>query len=404
VEDHGSFDFSYIPAGVYTLHTLEAFGYEDTYFDPEGRDLERPTFQLKEGERKLASIEIQPVRPYRRISGRVVGEDGKPITDRQGLGVCAWVRKPQGRWKGHYRWVSSSGIGEDGTYVLDGLDGRPVYVQVRDHGAPGKDKPYPPRFYPGTFSRADAKQVTFGDDEIVENVDIPMARTGGLTLAGLVTDKSTGAPVGEALVSLFHFDMWFDLLCGYTNDQGRYQIDGLGEGKFIVHVDAVHKGLVKTRKIVTIDSEMQKAKLDFPLSRGVVIGGRFVDENGDPCKVDRGFGSARSDGPGRGGPASNFNYSNKYAPQHIRNGTTIFCEEGEGDCLSVMMVFPTETSFLFPAVVPGKTVISCNPGGSARRVRKILCQGRDISRTGLVTKAGQKIDDVTIVIGTSAQR
>jgi len=225
VEDHGSFDFSYIPAGVYTLHTLEAFGYEDTYFNLEGKDLERPTFQLKEGERKLASIEIKPDRPYRRISGRVLGEDGEPITDRKDLGVCAWVRKPQGRWKGYYRWVSSSGIGQDGTYVLDELDGRPVYVQVRDNSAPDKDKPYPPRFYPGTFSRTAAKLVTFGDKDIVENIDIPMAKTGGLVLKGLVTDESTGVPVPDALVSIFHFDMFFDLFYAYTDKQGRYEID-----------------------------------------------------------------------------------------------------------------------------------------------------------------------------------
>ncbi len=79
VEDHGSFDFSYIPAGIYTMHTLEAFGYEDTYFNPEGKDLERPMFQLKEGERKLASIEIKPDRPYRRISGRIVVESGSAL-------------------------------------------------------------------------------------------------------------------------------------------------------------------------------------------------------------------------------------------------------------------------------------------------------------------------------------
>ena len=63
------------------------------------------------------------------------------------------------------------------------------------------------------------------------------------------------------------------------------------------------------------------------------------------------------------------------------------------------MVFPTESSFLLPAMVPGETVISFTPRGE--RVLKILYQGKDISRTGLVTELDQEIEDVTIVIGTS---
>jgi hypothetical protein len=54
-----------------------------------------------------------------------------------------------------------------------------------------------------------------------------------------------------------------------------------------------------------------------------------------------------------------------------------------------------------PAIVPGKTAIDFSPRGRGERVLKILYQGEDISKTGLVTEAGQKIDDVTIVIGTS---
>ncbi|MEJ2704711.1 MAG: carboxypeptidase-like regulatory domain-containing protein [Sedimentisphaerales bacterium] len=231
VEDNGSFRFRDVPAGVYALRTVETFDYQDAYYNPENQSSDRPTFQLKAGERISAAIEIQPIRPYRRIVGRILGEDGKPIANGKTLAVSAWVRKPQGRWKGYYRRVSSSGMNEDGSYALEELDGRPVYVQVLDRGAPNENDPYPPRFYPGTFSRANARLVTFGDN------------------------------------------MFFDLFCGYTNEQGRYRIEGLGEGTFIVHVDAVYKGLVKTRKLVTIKPDAQPTQLNFTLTRGVRVSG-----------------------------------------------------------------------------------------------------------------------------------
>jgi hypothetical protein len=227
-----------------------------------------------------------------------------------------------------------------------------------------------------------------------------MKKTGGLVLQGLVTDESTGQPIPEALVSIFHFDMFFDLFCAYTDDKGRYAIEGLGEGKFIVHVDAVHKVFVKTRKIVTIQPEAKLTHLDFGLRRGVKISGRFVDDKGNPWKVGRSFGSAYVRDRGFGGAASNFIYGNKYAPPYIRNGCTVFYEEGEGDNAGAMIIFPTESTFVLPAMLPGKTTINFGPRGQGRRVLKILYEGNDISRTGLVTEAGQEIDDVTIVVGT----
>jgi len=280
-------------------------------------------------------------------------------------------------------------------------------VQVIDWDAPKKDGAYPPRFYPGTFSRNAATLLTLDDENIIENADIPMQRTGRVLLEGLVTDEKTGQPVSEALVSIFHHDMFFDLFCGYTDKQGRYKIEGLGEGKFIVHVDAVHKGFVKTRKLVTIEAETQKTQIDFALRSGVTISGKFVDAKGNPWQVGRGDGRAYVEGKPRGRTGRAMWYPNKYAPDKISKASLISSEKGEGDYSYTEMVFPTQSSFLLPAVMPGKTLFDFHPRASkGEQVLKILYQGRDInrSRTGLVTESGQEIKDVTMVIGPSWRR
>ena len=401
--DDGRFRFYYIPAGIYTLRTLETPGYQDAFYNPENKTAGKPTFQLREGQRTTVNIEVEPVRPYHRIAGRILGEDDKPVTEHEDLLVYAWWKMPQGRQKGRYRRLSMSSVNGDGGYLLEGLDARAVFVQVYDRNAHNKDNPYPPCFYPGTFSRSKATLIRPKDKEIIENVNIRLKRTGGLVLKGIVTDESTGAPVPEALVSTFHHDMPFDFFCGYTDKQGRYRIEGLGEGTFIVHVDAVYKGLIKTRKIVTFKPDSQERHLDFTLRHGVAITGKFVDKHGKPWN-GVGYGSGRTKRGDFGASTSACIYGNKFAPKYIREGLTTYYVDGEGDALGVRMVFPTKNSFLLPAMIPGETEIDFRPGDTSERLLKILYQGEDISKTGLVTKAGQKIDDVTIVIGTSARR
>ena len=403
VDDHGGVDFKSLPAGTYRLYTTDTFGYEDAYYNPLNQDSERPMFELKAGDRIQPGLKIEPVRPYRKIAGRVLDCNGTAPADCNGLTASAWVQRPQGDWEGHYRVLSRSAVQPDGSYVLDDLDGRPVYVQVRDSRPPVQAHPYPPQFHPGTFSRSEATLVTFADANSIERVDIAMASRGGLAIAGVVTNEEGGQPVAQALVTIFHHDMFFDLFYTYTDEQGRYRLEGLGEGKFIVHVDAVHQGYVKTRKVVAIEADISRTPLDFTLRPGANISGALVDEEGQSYQVGRGTGNASRKRGGFAGRASNFSYGNKYAPESIRQGSTVFYEEGQGDALGTIMVFPSETTFLLPAVAPGEVVIRFRPRGRGERVTKILHEGRDVLKTGLTVEPGQDVADVTIVVARSAE-
>ncbi len=399
---HGRFEFRDLPPGTYTLKTADTAGYKDTYFKPENASDEPPSFRLTQGRREFAQIAIEPSRPYRRIQGTILNETDKPLANCTFLRVDAWVQRQREPRKGHFQPLSSSRVAQDGSYTLGELDGRPIYLQVHDSRPPVEEHPYPPCFYPGTFSRTEAKLVTSDDADVLHGLDITVRRAGGLTLEGVVTDGSSGKPVSEALVSIFHHDMPFDLFYTYTDGQGRYRLDGLGDGTFIVHVDAVHKGYVKTRKIVT--SGPGVPRLDFALNRGVDVRGVLVDEKHQPYQVGRSFGSASLKKAGTRGAASNFPYGNKFAPDYIREGSTLVYEEGQGDAAGTMMVFPDETSFLLPAVAPGDIDIRFTPRGRGERVQAILHEGRDIQRTGLTVKPGQEVREIQIVVATGEDR
>ncbi len=398
--DHG-FEFDNIPAGAYTVQALDARGYRDTYYRPDPQLDRDPSFLLGDGELKWTYIWVEPVRPYRTIRGRALDERGDPIMD-DNLEVTAWVQKSQGRRRGQYERLSRSRVDPDGSYTLDELDGRPVYIQLRDGGPPVEEEPYPPCFYPGTFWRSEAGLVTLGEASVVEGIDVRMRKTGGRVLEGLVTDKETGAPISEALVTVFHADMRFDLFYDYTDKQGWYHMKGLSDARFMVHVDAVYKGYVKIRRIVTLGQEAPR--LDFALIRGANIRGVLVDEKRQPYQAGRSFGHADRKQGGFGGAASNFPYGNKYAPDSIRNGSTVFYTEGQGEAMGTMMVFPSDTTFLLPAVAPGHVEIEFRPRGRGERVQAILHEGRDIQETGLMVEPGQEITDLTIVIAQRADR
>ena len=124
----------------------------------------------------------------------------------------------------------------------------------------------PPIYYPGTFSRSEAKLITFDSRRSVENVNITRRKEGGLAIAGTVRDEA-GKPVPEAFVVVHPCDMSGCLATAYTDAQGHYRIQGLGEGEFLFHVDAVHRGLAHTRVPIRLDKTTKKTEISFILHR-----------------------------------------------------------------------------------------------------------------------------------------
>jgi hypothetical protein len=257
-------------------------------------------------------------------------------------------------------------------------------------------------YYPGTFSRDEATLIKFDKEKEIKNIDIKLKKDGGIILAGTVTDEE-GKPVSQAFVVVHHSDMLFDFSTAYTDENGHYKIDALGPGNFLAHVDAVHKGYVRTRMPFEIKAGDKELTMNFKLNRGVSISGKFVDENGNEWKNLNGYGNVyvSNESVKDTNSLSSFsltNFRNKYRPKDSRRGSGGYFAQGQGDYNNGEMIFPTSGTFVFQGMMPGKTKISFEPKEEGSSVKEILYNGQNIKDTGLETSPGQEIKDVTIVI------
>jgi hypothetical protein len=241
--------------------------------------------------------------------------------------------------------------------------------------------------------------MNFDKATSIEKVDICLQRKGKFVLEGIVMDESTGNPIPKTLVTVHHRDMLFDRVTAYTDDMGYYRIESLGAGEFIVHVDAEHSGFVRKRKPITIDEEVKINHLHFALKPGVTISGKFVDETGNEVEIGpRAYGLAYKYGYPHPETQSWSGSRNKYSAKGRFQGNTF--NGGEGDYEEEYMDFPSPGSFIIEGMIPGKTIFRFHPKTERQIVKEILYNGQDIMDSGIETKPGQQIKDVTIVIGT----
>jgi len=333
-----------------------------------------------------------------------VDENGR-VPESKTWNVLAWLKNEVGQG---YHTQHATVNRADGFYVIDGLSNKPVYVMAIDWRGAKEGNAWPAIYYPRSFSRTDAKQVVFDKSRHVEDVNITLRKEGGIAIEGTVRDEA-GKPVPEAFVVVHRRDMLFDFDTAYTDAQGHYRIQGLGAGSFLVHVDAAHRGLVRTRTPIDLDKASKKVRRDFTLHRGVLISGKFVDEKGQDWQIGDSYAYAAQvskDRPARTqfelneGNFSLTDFQNKHRPESVKKGFPGAFLLGEGDYDCDQAVFPTMSTFIIQGMMPGHTTIGLSPNKEKQKVVKILHDGRDILKSGIDTKAGDEIKGVVIVVGT----
>jgi beta-lactamase regulating signal transducer with metallopeptidase domain len=397
----GTFIFKDIPKGPFSLETSHTAGYQAEVYNPEGKPGQFRQFSLEDGEQRSGIV--LKVKQACRVSGKIVDENGKIPEDIDTLTVLAWFKKDDGKG---YENVQARVDRSDGSYLVDGLSDTPVYVMAIDWHAAQRGDAYPPIYYPGTFSRNEAKLITFDKSRSVEGINITLQKEGGLVIEGTVRDES-GKPIPEAFVVVHRRDMLFDFVTAYTDEQGRYRMHGLGSGEFAIHVDAVHRGFVRTRGPIDLDDSRKTTQRDFTLARGVMISGKLVDEKGNEWQIGESFGYAHiieaptpKDQQKAQGSFSLTGFRNKHRPDDSKRSSGGSFALGEGVYESSQMIFPTKSTFLIQGMMPGRTMIGFSPNKEGQMVVKILHDGQDIMDETFNTKPGQEVKDVTIVIGT----
>jgi beta-lactamase regulating signal transducer with metallopeptidase domain len=395
----GTFVLKDLPKGPFSLQSSHTAGYQDSVYNPNGLPGQFPQFSLNNGEHRVGVV--LKAEQACRISGTVVDENGNVPENIDTLHVLACFKSDDGE---RYRTEQARVDRTDGSYLLDCLSDKPAYVMAIDWSAAREGDAYPPIYYPGTFSRSDAKLITFDKAPSVDHIDIKLQKQGGLILEGTVRDEA-GKPVPEAFLVVHRRDTLFDFVTAYSDAEGRYEIQGLGDGQFLVHVDAVHRGLVRMHTPVDIPRASKKTRLDFTLAKGVTISGKFVDEQGKEWRIGESYGSSEIVGKSQEPEHDSATFSlthfrNKYRPADIQQGAGGLFALGEGGYGSGEMVFPTRTTFVIQGMLPGDTKLSFSPKREHQMVQKILYNGRDIRKSGIKTKPGEEIKDVTIVIKT----
>ncbi|MBX3459007.1 MAG: carboxypeptidase regulatory-like domain-containing protein [Planctomycetes bacterium] len=249
-DEQGYFSINDLPAGVYSLW-VNAQGYSGMR---PGEGVGRIDV-ARGGERNVGDIALTRAAA---IIGRVLMQDGKPAVE---AAVNLQIRG--GGWMGNR--AHSASTAEDGRFKLEEVEAGVYDLTARLEGV-------------GVVT-LEQLNVEAGKERDVGDLKLEK----GLTLAGIVTDKS-GRGVAGAVVSIRAGDSdnpfggrWRDSVASTTtNAQGRFEIVAMQEGEF--------RAVVNADGYARLDHSFKfpGSELRLVLSRGGSVEGRVVNQNNEP--------------------------------------------------------------------------------------------------------------------------
>ena len=420
-DDQGRYRVDQLAAGNYTISASKS-GFVDSVFG-QRRPLQPGTpVTLADGEAS-ANIDLRLTRGGV-ITGRIGDEDGEPLSRalitvqryqyRGGEKQLQPVGGDQTDDRGQYRifglppgdyYVSASttGLGEllgrgmqqlaAGMGALGGgRGGRGAGPGALGFLAAAEPEPtgYAPTYYPGVVNAPEAGRVAVGPGQEVGGIDfqiqvVPLANVSGMVV---------GTPFEVAMVMLVPENsgplgrLGGQMLTGRAQADGTFSIASVPPGRYVAVARVGARDEVGPRmgqqSIVVNGQNIDSVTLS--LQPGVTLSGNItVESSGTPAPADYsvfrvdapevdplpigGGGGGRGGGPLAGGGRSE------------KNGT-----------------------FTVPNLMPGQHYIRVTGGGvqgagnAAWTVKAITIAGQDVSDVPVEIKAGQNVDNVTVVL------
>ncbi len=269
--DDGAYEIGELETGAY-LVAADAPGYGAELYDNAKTPADAEILNVQEPE-KIEDIDFA-LGMASAISGVVKNaEDQEPIV---GAHVLVFSHSPNTVRPDH-RVFRETRTNENGEYL--------VQVRPGSYLAAASQEGFNTQFYDHVADRKDAALVQVKADSHTTDINFDLTKRG--SIAGNVSDQSTGAPIAGAIVQAFKERNNLDpalSIAGFrakTDDDGNYSIENVPSGKYLV-VAAAEEYLpefweeVPTKDLATfvdVGESESKEGIDFTLETGGSISG-----------------------------------------------------------------------------------------------------------------------------------
>ena len=220
----GRYEFKELPSGYYQISTAKGRYVGLSYGQRRPNEPGRP-LQILDGQ-TVEKVDFSLQRGGV-IAGHILDEFGEPAED---VSVAVLRSMPVG---GRRRLVNvgrNAMTNDNGEFRLFGLDPGAYYVsatlrtQMGPFNVESDDRSgYAPTYYPGTVSLGEAKRVTVGAGQTVNDIDVTLVSARLARISGTAVD-SQGRPLASAFVMVAtHGD---GMLVGSVNSSANVRPDG----------------------------------------------------------------------------------------------------------------------------------------------------------------------------------
>jgi hypothetical protein len=270
---NGEFSFSGLPAGSYTLWVNHP-----RYPGGGRRQQQQQRVEVGSGD-EPAKVTFE-LTPAGSIAGRVVDEDGDPITG------CFPQLRPANNPRMGIQMLGAEPSNGDGEYRIYGLPAGKYILAIQCHRpvfqprplSPGPDPPpslaYMPQFYPLSADKKGAETIDLAAGVDKSGVDFKLAPTPVTSIHGVLKMQGAVQKIENMNISLFPEDegrrsFFGNMGANFDNTKGTFEFQSVLPGAYILYAFTFRNGEDDTkpqygaRRVVQVMDQPMEVDLDL---------------------------------------------------------------------------------------------------------------------------------------------